>query len=485
VKELLDMARENQGLQISLIVFVTLTVVLGALAYWGNFPRCAELAKRADDAQKALHDSNNAVTKSTKDIEDLKHWIGAEKTDGMDVVQNTFNDDMKTYGGAYPEDSRFYRPLLKKMFKSLQEKNQELAAAMAKLPVLEQDFKKRQAEMAAQMKQFEERAAKAEADKASEQSKYTNERERINRDEAKHLADLQQARKSHAEDMTKIEGKLQLAGQKIKGLLSTNEEQANVIATFTRGKMGAPNGEISWVNLRNGTVWINLGRADALARQVTFGVYPAESTDVKASKAGIEVTQILGDHLAEARILNDDISNPIVPGDKIFTPLWNSGEKRHFALAGLMDVGGDERNDLETMMNIIKANGGVVDCYIADSGKDKNKVKGAITVNTNCLILGPAPDEKGDPGQREAFTKIIGDAKQFRLPTVQLADFLQRIGWKNMSRAIRYGRGANPNDFRAKPDEGVVRKSQGNVSDVFKEREPPSAGPNPGMYQRF
>ncbi len=252
--------------------------------------------------------------------------------------------------------------------------------------------------------------------------------------------------------------------------------------------MDAPNGEITWVNQRNGTVWINLGRIDALARQVTFGVYAANSTDVKESKAGIEVTQILGDHLAEARILTDNPGDPIIPGDKIFTPLWVSGTKRHFALAGLMDVNGAGRNNLDMMMNIIKTGGGVVDCWIADSGKSKNKVQGEITLNTNCLILGAAPDEKGDSAQRDAFTKILREAERYRIQKIQLSDFLQRIGWKNMSPVVRYGQGANPKDFRAKPEGGVVGKSTGNTSDVFKDREPPAATPSPGgagRYQRF
>ena len=33
----------------------------------------------------------------------------------------------------------------------------------------------------------------------------------------------------------------------------------------------------------------------------------------------------------------------------------------------------------------------------------------------------------------------------------------------------------NPKDFRAKPDEGVPKKSTGNVSDVFMKRQPPKA----------
>jgi hypothetical protein len=249
--------------------------------------------------------------------------------------------------------------------------------------------------------------------------------------------------------------------------------------------MGSPNGEITWVNQRDGTVWINIGRADALMRQVNFSVYPAESNETTESKAGIEVTRIVGDHLAEARILDDKISDPIIPGDKIFTPLWSPGEKRHYALAGVMDINGDGRSDLDTVINIIRTNGGVVDCYIPESGKDKNHVKGAITVNTNCLIKGEPPDEKGDPAQLAAFTKIRNQADQYRLQTMKLGEFLQRIGWKNMSPVVRYGHGATANDFRAKPEEGGQRKSTGNTSDVFKQREPPPAGSPSNSYYRF
>ena len=38
-------------------------------------------------------------------------------------------------------------------------------------------------------------------------------------------------------------------------------------------------GEITWVNQRNGTVWINLGRADSLGRQTSFSVYAADTND--------------------------------------------------------------------------------------------------------------------------------------------------------------------------------------------------------------
>ena len=137
-----------------------------------------------------------------------------------------------------------------------------------------------------------------------------------------------------------------------------------------------------------------------------------------------------------------------------------------------MDIDGDGRSDLQTVLNLIAINGGVVDCYITDAGK----IVGQINVNTKL----PDSRRRADRNERvlpsaTAFTKIQHDADQLRLQKMQLTELLQRMGWKNMSPVIRYGRGANPKDFRAKPDEGVLRKSSGNVSDVFEKRQPPKA----------
>ena len=131
---------------------------------------------------------------------------------------------MKNYGGAYPEEARFYRPLLEKMSKTIKERNAELADAKAEIPKLEDEYKKREEARDLQVKQFQDAAAKASQDLASEQSKFKGERDRITQDEAKLQADLQSARKTAAETIAKIEDKLQAAAQRIKKLLDTNQE---------------------------------------------------------------------------------------------------------------------------------------------------------------------------------------------------------------------------------------------------------------------
>jgi len=56
------------------------------------------------------------------------------------------------------------------------------------------------------------------------------------------------------------------------------------------------------------------------------------------------------------------------------------------------------------------------------------------------------------------------------------------MGWKNQTPVVRYGRGANPKDFKPVPREGVNRPSSGNVSDLFRERHPPKASPTGGAF---
>ncbi len=62
-----------------------------------------------------------------------------------------------------------------------------------------------------------------------------------------------------------------------------------------------------------------------------------------------------------------------------------------------------------------------------------------------------------------------------------LDDLLQRMGWKREAPVIQFGRGANPNDFRAKPADGVPKLSGGNVAEIFRQRRPPvKKAPAPG-----
>src|SRR5258705_2201449 len=154
----------------------------------------------------------------------------------------------------------------------------------------------------------------------------------------------------------------------------TKLDRANSILKEQRkdepGSFEVADGRVSWVN-QNGTVWINLGTGDSLRRQVTFSVFDADQHDAaKAAKKGsIEVTRLLDEHMAEARITKDDPTNPILVGDNIYSQVWHRGKQLHFALTGVIDIDGDGQSDLPLALQLIKLNGGIVDAYFKDDGK--------------------------------------------------------------------------------------------------------------------
>ena len=73
------------------------------------------------------------------------------------------------------------------------------------------------------------------------------------------------------------------------------------------------------------------------------------------------MTKLPDSHMAEARIVEDKYGDPIITGDVIYTPVWRPGQQRHFALAGIMDINGDNKSELDLVRRLITMNGGVVD----------------------------------------------------------------------------------------------------------------------------
>ena len=165
---------------------------------------------------------------------------------------------------------------------------------------------------------------------------------------------------------------------------------------------------------------------------------------------------MLEDHLAEARITSDRLSDPILPGDKLYTPLWSPGRKRHFALAGFFNIDGQPRgdNDLQKVLRLLRANGCDVDCYTkllkangdevesyAKYLEDKDQgeageyeMVGKITPDTTYLVLGA--DCSGEAGTPRpiAITQMLKTAEHLRIPIMQFNDLLQTMGWKNDAR---------------------------------------------------
>jgi hypothetical protein len=216
------------------------------------------------------------------------------------------------------------------------------------------------------------------------------------------------------------------------------------------GSFEFADGRISWVN-QNGTVWINLGSADSLRRQVTFSVYDADQHDAKKAtkKASIEVTNILGPHRAEAKITEDDIRNPILAGDNIHSQVWHRGKRLHFALTGFIDVDSDGRSDMELARELIEMNDGIVDAYLKEDGT----MEGEMTASTRYLVLGETPESPALARLSKGFNDMSGEASKLGVEKITLPEFLGQMGYKPQDRTVPLGEGATARDFPARPED--------------------------------
>ena len=229
------------------------------------------------------------------------------------------------------------------------------------------------------------------------------------------------------------------SAQQDKQIKDLARDKLNEEAELNKYKREFPDqfcGAITFVDMHEGTVWIDRGWADGLERQVSFSVYSGDSSNpAKAvKKASIEVTKV-NEHMAMARITDDKVIDPIVQGDKIWTPLWTPGEHKHFALAGFLDLNGDGKNDHEAVKNLIRLHNGVIDCDMDEKGK----IDGQMTNKTNYLVCGDEPTDKGKPEMNTAYNRLITKADELNVRKISLADLKERMGYQNKSQVKTFG----------------------------------------------
>jgi len=466
-------ARQDQGLQITLIVFVFLFVVCAAMSflfykYWGESE--VHVAELTSQLQK---EKQNA-SKAQGDKESFAQWMGVGLNDNADDVKKTYDDDMKKYGSTFDPSQQNYRAILAAVY----DENGKIAARESEAKNQLKDTKERlmavESENAKQLAQYKDQMQKSAEDSAALRGSFEQDRKQLEatKKDLQEKVDAQQAR--FETEIGEKEANVKALTDK---LAKSDKAKENLMAQVKQAAVSfeVPDGRVSWVN-QDGTVWINLGSADSLRRQITFSVLDADTQDpVKdPTKGSIEITRILGDHLAEARITKDDAKNPILAGDQVYSQVWHRGKKLHFALTGVIDVDGDGRSDMQLARELIDLNGGTVDAYLSDEGQ----VEGEITVNTRYLVLGKHPEEGNQAKLRDGWQKMSEEARTNGVETITLDKFLNEMGYSPTSRTVQMGAGAKASDFPAGPDiTPMPGNPQGRTQ--FRARSPvrPSATP--------
>lgn len=460
---------ENQGLQIALIIFVMLTIVLSVttFAFFRQYED-ADLRARSDSEKAAKSDAD--LRTATDEIMSLKKMMGFSEQAKLPEIQASFAEDIKTYVAGIPEEKQFYRQALEYTYNTLHEKDLELAAAREEIQTEKDERSKVEAAKQAQVEAAESKQQQAEEALAEANKIFETERNKKN-DE---LEALKGELEKKNEEMTELakEKKQEIDAVTVdrNKLVTTNKFlNEKILKIDPTSGFEVPDGKILWVNQKAHSVWINVGQADGLQRQVTFSVVGSgeEVGGDQKTKGRIEVTEILGPHFAECRILEDELYDPLVQDDKIFTPLWQPGRSESFALVGGFDLDGDGVDDRDMIRSLIRMAGGRIDAEVDLKGKKT----GELTMNTRYLVMGTPPKDRA--AVEGDFTNIQNEAARLGVRELTIDKFLDHVGWKDPKQVLRFGRRGNAEDVPPDLPDGGRGIAPGKVSDLFRTRRPP------------
>ncbi|MBI1899826.1 MAG: hypothetical protein HYS13_01775 [Planctomycetia bacterium] len=473
------------ALQIAVIILVMLTLglAIATMHFWhtrGEFEAVKDSANAAADADDA------AARLAGEQCGDIVGMISGTKDSSPDGIKKTIDQyvlDMQKWNNTFsyfdgPQDAlppetgqgafRNYRNSVYLLLSTLASANSEVADEDQKIALLDARIKELERVRNAEIADVGVKYGEEEAEnKDTEEKHFATRTKQLgdNQVEIKQKVDARNTDVATEEtDHQKKYGDLQK--EEVKTLLAIRQTKES-LNELTRDTFEKPDGEIVWVITAEHSVWINLGRADKLVPYVLFSVYGPDGTDVGRGKrkGAIEVTKILGERLAAARIVEDDIRNPLLPGDKIYTPAWHPGRQEHLAMCGLLDIDGNGIEDRETMEKIVRLAGAVLDLKQRIDGK--GTTEGAVTPQTRYLVTGEPPSAEKD---RDAYVKIIGDARKAGVREIPLKDFLDQVGFAGLTDFKEFGVESNPRDF-----DDVQRASElsGQSLNRFRERKAP------------
>lgn len=444
---------KTTAVHFSLIFFVMLSVILGVVAYLFRSDyneREAAFTK----AQQDLNAANTAGAKYVREIDELKRVVGLQQADvgvdqtppGENTVLGQANVAIQTLG-TNPSAPSFY-VALRDLRTELDKRNVEIAERNATITDLQATVEALRGQYGEVAKTHDDQRTAAEQDLANVQQVSTEQiaskDEEIGqlRDQNAALqTEIAQVKEQNAQQVAKLETDLsayQLQNTRLNEELDKIKGESFEVA----------DGHVVRVDQVARTVWIDLGVDDNLRKRTTFSVYEQNNRGIGRNpqteggrpediKGSIEVVRIIDDHLAEARILDDDSSRPISPGDPIYTPLWSAGRQEQFAFAGKIDVDGDGSyvGDRERLHQIVESIGARVSGEVLDDG---TRTGGPIDEQTRFLVVAPIPDPMTVPDgadrqqlkdMAEKRKNMEDEARRSGVRIVNLNTFLDYIGY--------------------------------------------------------
>lgn len=466
----------RQGLIISLVCFVLLSIVLGVTTYMGYGVADEKTKAAADDKAKAAAAKKDADWYKYRALE-TQRFAGLQmsKEESADLQalrqgspsgpgQDGF---AKAIEGASKDLTLPGVNLIESYSQRVERLNRELGDARTKLDQTDTVLKRAKSS-------YEEALASKDAE-IEEITKKLRAAQKQNLDDKTandkaledNIAKFEQLNKDNENLRKKADA----------DLLAWEKERKKLMATIgdletTKAKLidknappdwttyDQPKGKIVELDPRGEIAYINLGSADMIRPQqnLTFSVFSQGRGDrpSREYKGSLEVLEVLGAHFSKAKLIEivDPNRNPIMVGDVLINPTWSPFVREHIAIAGLIDLTRDHRHNIDEFMRNLERQGIVVDAY---QDLSDNSIKGpGMTLKTAYLVVG----DTIEPGQEEmlkgdrtkvnekmdvnvTMTAMREEAKKLGVTVIPLRRFVQLVGYKmpkgaGVSRSLDY-----------------------------------------------
>ncbi len=479
-----------RGSLIACLIFLVLSLALNFF-FWstGNTATQEKIAAQEKmallDSDLRTKDDQNRMMKAMLGVGGLSEAefeLLSKSASGdaeMEAIEKQFVQDMAYLGPEVDAQNRNYPALPKFLVNTIRDLNANYGNAREEATTI-----RKQADSDVENARLAQAQAEKNRDDATkkleqERTEFGEDRDRMKvtteetRDSLnKTVQDMNVLRKQKTDEITKL-------SRRSDSLLGTVETQRLELNRMRNDQFESTQGHVTFVHSGGGVVTINLGSGDALRTGVTFGVIDGDETRLQDAKvkASIQVTKILAEHLAEARVVaRPEVRYPIIPGDQIYSPFWAPGRTVKIAIAGDIDIDGDDRPDTEAIKGMIKAAGAVVAAVVSADGQ----IEGALDSSVRFLVVGETPtlnssslaSDGEDVGQ--AIAKI-GEIKAQAvekgitvIPAWKLQAYLKTIGDQLTTPLGSAVRGA---DFPPERIPGSKRRLPTQVADIFMKQD--------------
>ena len=452
----------KQGLIITLVFFILATIGLGVATYYGFAGQEAleKTAKEKESTAKAFETERNWYKFQALMFRSYLGQAPAPEDVAILGTEKKQFDSGAMKGGKDKED-------VKKVLEALEAKyhwegNQAKDTAESIINALKAErgtLANRNLQLDAEVRNTKKESAKKDDDLKSTredfdkvlkvlETKHAGEFAKSDATRKQIIDEFNAYRESHKKELVDADAKRdQLVAEiknmnekVIKPLKDQLERKDSEIAAFALKNQQAPasmrtDWRIVRMDARGTNPYINLGSADHVKPQLTFSIHGV-SVDGRPNpepKGTLEVVNVIGPHLSQTRItsVTDRNRDPVLERDVIYNPSWDPNIKKHVAIAGIIDLTGDGRDNLFEFMRTLDRQNIVVDAYV--DPKDGTK-KGRITYQTDYLIIGGDSDlpagVKPGKGANDGRKALQDEAKNTGVPSVSLLRYLDMIGYR-------------------------------------------------------